>query len=216
MTKEVTVCVLGYGDYPHLMTRCLSSILAFCPRERIEIFVGLNNPSPMLDGVVAEQLAAGNVDRVFRSELNRNKCPAMREMFAEALTPYVWWFDDDSHIKEPSAYYRWMDAAYGLSPMVGAWGHVFYIGGSDYLKNQTRNAPWYRGLPFEENWWFPTGGCWMARTDVVHGLGWPHVGLIKRQDDVLFGEALRQNGFKIQDIGPSGVLISDHDRRGVE
>lgn len=216
MPKEVTVCILAYGDYPHLLARCLQSVILNCPREKVEVFVGFNAPSHATDVVAADYLAKGHIDRVFRSELNRNKCPAMRDMFAEVVTPFIWWFDDDSHIVEPSAFYRWMDAAYGLSPMCGAWGHVFYIGESDYLKNQCRSAPWYRGVPFEKNWWFPTGGCWMARADIVHGLGWPHVGLIKRQDDVLFGEALRQNGFSIRDIGPSGVKISDHDRRGVE
>jgi hypothetical protein len=182
----------------------------------IEIFVGANAPSQQTDAVIAEYLAAGKIDRVFRSEHNRNKCPAMREMFAEVLTPLIWWFDDDSHIEALSAFDRWLDAAVDLPLTVGAWGHVFYIGGSDYLKTQSRSAPWFKGLPFIDNWWFPTGGCWMARTEAVHKLGWPHVGLVKRQDDVLLGEALRQNGYSIKDIGPSGVRISDHDRRGVE
>lgn len=212
---DVSVCLLTYGDYPELLERSVSSVLDYCPAQKIQLIVGANAPSARSEAFLSVLERSKNAT-VLRSEDNINKCPMMSKMFDRVESPLIWWFDDDSHIVEPSAFDRWTDAARTLPIATASWGHVFYTGGSEYLKSQARSAPWFKGRPFEDNWWFPTGGCWMAKTHVVEEIGWPHFGLIKRQDDVLFGEALRQNAYAVRDTGPMGVRISDHDRRGVE
>jgi GT2 family glycosyltransferase len=96
-----------------------------------------------------------------------------------------------------------------------------------------RNAPWYRGLPppswrpggkgefdFENRgtgdgrWNFVAGGCWLIRTSAIRALDWPDRRLIKLGDDVFLGEAIRQQGWDLEDIGTTDVAINTEPRRG--
>jgi hypothetical protein len=63
-------------------------------------------------------------------------------------------------------------------------------------------------------WFFVTGGCWFIRTGAVRAMDWPDPRLVKAADDVLMGEAIRQQGWAMDDIGALGVAISGADRRG--
>ena len=94
-----------------------------------------------------------------------------------------------------------------------------------------RSAPWYRGLPppswraggkgefnFENRgagdgrWFFILGGCWLIRTRAVRALNWPDRRL--KDDDVFLGEAIRQNGWELANIGTPGVALNTEPRRG--
>jgi hypothetical protein len=96
-----------------------------------------------------------------------------------------------------------------------------------------RQSDWYRGLPppswrpggkgafdFERRgtgdgrWYFILGGCWLIRTRTMRALDWPDRRLIKTGDDVFLGEAIRQNGWKLGDIGTPGVALNTELRRG--
>ena len=63
-------------------------------------------------------------------------------------------------------------------------------------------------------WFFVTGGCWFIRTQAIRALDWPDPGLVKRNDDVLLCEALRQQGWEFHDIGVCGAAINTEPRRG--
>jgi GT2 family glycosyltransferase len=119
------------------------------------------------------------------------------------------------------------------------WGHVFFFGsegdfnyGTDVV-GWVKRAPWYRGMEppswtpggkgetdfqgkgtGDGRWFFVTGGCWFIRTRALRELGWPDEGLVKRNDDVLLCEALRQQGWEFHDIGPCAAEINTEPRRG--
>ena len=95
-----------------------------------------------------------------------------------------------------------------------------------------RSAPWYRGLPppywklggrgemnyqgrgtGDGRWFFMTGGCWLMRTDAVRTLDWPDKRLGILGDDVFLGEAIRQQGWGLENIPNPGVAISAEPRR---
>jgi FkbM family methyltransferase len=160
-------------------------------------------------------------------------------MLEDVDTEFFWWFDDDSYVLAPEALPERLRVARGSPSHHVMWGHVFFCQESDFnhgtdVAGYVKRAPWYRGLepPSWEpggkgetdfqgqgtgdgRWFFALGGCWFIRTHVLRDLDWPTRGLIKRADDVLLGEAIRQQGWVCHDIGPLGIQL-DHQqpRRG--
>jgi hypothetical protein len=103
----------------------------------------------------------------------------------------------------------------------------------DNVLEFVRTAPWYRGLPppswrvggkgelnFEGRgtgdgrWPFILGGCWLARMQALRSIDWPDRRLVKMGEDVLLGEAFRQQGWTVQHIGIPGVALDTEPRRG--
>jgi hypothetical protein len=101
------------------------------------------------------------------------------------------------------------------------------------VESFVRSATWYRGLPppswrpggkgefnFQNRncgdgrWDFVVGGCWLIRASAARALDWPDRRLIKLGDDVFLGEAIRQQGWKLGNIGRPGVAINTEKRRG--
>jgi GT2 family glycosyltransferase len=97
-----------------------------------------------------------------------------------------------------------------------------------------RSAAWYRGLPppswrsggkgefdFEGRgtgdgrWFFMPGGCWLARTSALRAMDWPDKRLIMQGEDVLLGEAMRQQGWELANNQAQGVAVSSAERRGL-
>jgi ADP-heptose:LPS heptosyltransferase len=183
--------------------------------------------------------AEGAIDRLIISDRNLHKCPMMASMFAGLDTEYIWWFDDDSYVTDNCALQERLRVARAAPPHHVMWGHVFFFGNeSDFsygtdVVSYVKRAPWYRGkeppgwapggkgeFDFEGKgtgdgrWFFPTGGCWFIRTSAVRQIGWPNPGVVKRNDDVLLAEAIRQQGWEFHDIGPCSVAINMEPRRG--
>jgi predicted O-methyltransferase YrrM len=239
MTPPVTVCVLTYGDYPELATRCIGSIISNCDRHQYGLVVGANAIGRHTSVFLNELLTNGSIDALHQSETNINKCPMMRQMFQDIDTEFIWWFDDDSHIVDPQALSQRLAMAEAAPPSTVMWGHQFLFGhekdfsyGTDVV-GFVRSAPWYRGrnppswewggkgeYNFEGRgcgdgrWFFITGGCWFIRASVIRALDWPDRRMIKRNDDVFLCEAIRQQGWHVADIGPLGIMINDAARRG--
>ena len=95
-----------------------------------------------------------------------------------------------------------------------------------------RRAKWYRGLtpPFWEpggkgelnyndqgtgdgRWLFIVGGGWFIRSNAIKQLDWPDPRLQTLGDDVFLGEAIRQQGWELQEVGDLGVAIDTAPRR---
>jgi GT2 family glycosyltransferase len=93
----------------------------------------------------------------------------------------------------------------------------------DDVDRFVRTARWYRGLTppswapggkgefnFEGRgtgngqWHFILGGFWLIRTAAIRTIDWPDRRLKKLAEDVLFSEALRQQGWTIQHTERSG------------
>lgn len=224
---EITIGVLTFGDYPHLARRAIESIRAHCERSLYHLVVGANAIGGETRSYLESLEQTGAIDRLIISEDNINKCPMMRRMLEEVSTEFFWWFDDDSYVTSADALPDRLRIARSAPATHAMWGHKFFFShetdfsyGTDVAGYVTR-APWYRGLQppswtsgSDGRWFFITGGSWFIRTEVLRTLGWPDHGLIKRNDDVLLGEAIRQQGWESIDIGPCGVEINKEPRRG--
>jgi GT2 family glycosyltransferase len=237
----VSICVLVYGDYVELARRCISSITQHCPRAEYRLLVGANAPSPQTTEYLEGLKASGAIDTLIVSAENINKCPMMRRLFHEVDTEYIWWFDDDSWIHDANTFPMWLDKARTSSPETMLWGRVFYVShehefsyGRDAVE-WVRKAEWFEGkeppswqpggqdvFNFEGResgdgrWFFAAGGCWLIKTQAVRALDWPDRRLLKEGDDVLLCEALRQKGWRVEQMGMDcGLAINDHERRGV-
>lgn len=237
---SVTICVLLYGDHPSLARQSLESIRRHCPRDHYRLTVGTNAIGPETRTYLEGLRLAGTMDRWIDSPTNLNKCPMMRQMFATVDTDLVWWFDDDSFITEPGTFDAWIGPATRSEAEIAMWGQLAACDEVDTFAPDIDNAPafvrqatWYRGLPppswrpggkgeFDHRgrgtgngeWLFAVGGCWLIRTAALRALDWPDRRLIKMGDDVFLGEALRQHGWAIQNIGSPGVAINTERRRG--
>ena len=239
MIPKVSICVLTYGDYPHLARQTLDSIRMHCPRSAYHLIVGANTVGNESLDYLKGQEASGAIDRLIVSPVNINKCPMMRRMFEMVQTEFIWWFDDDSYITEPTAFARWMKHTLAAPPSIAMWGEAAYCRSKwgftdmDDIVAFVRTAEWYRGLPppawyaggkgefnyrnlgcGDGRWIFIVGGCWLIRTSAIRALDWPDKRLIKLGDDVFLGEALRQHGWQIANIGTPGVAINTEARRG--
>lgn len=236
----VTLCVLLYGDHPALARQSLESIRRHCPRDQYRLTVGTN----AIGGATRQYLQgleeAGAIDQWIDSPVNLNKCPMMRRMFATVDTELIWWFDDDSFITGPDALEAWVGTATRSAEDVAMWGQLAVCDDvEDFapdIQDPTafvRAAEWYRGLPppswrpggkgeFDWNghgtgdgrWFFLVGGCWLIRTAAVRALDWPDRRILKMGDDVFLGEAVRQHGWRIMNVGSRGVDINTAQRRG--
>ena len=236
---KATICILTYGDYPHLACRAIESIRNHCSRTEYQLIVGANAVSEETLTYLEHLHAAGEVDHVIHSAVNLNKCPMMRLMFERVNTEFAWWFDDDSYITAPDTLTRWLGAASAAPDSTVMWGEFYRCNTPgdftdlDDVISFVRKASWYQGLPppswrpggkgefnFENRncgdggWDFIVGGCWLIRTSALRALDWPDRRLIKLGDDVLLGEAIRQQGWKLGNIGSPGVVINADARGG--
>ena len=112
---KVTICVLTYGDHPHLARQAIESIRRHCPRPEYQLRVGANAVGDETRAYLERLETAGEVDQLIMSPVNINKCPMMRRMFERVDTDFVWWFDDDSYVTEPRAWSEWVEAASSAS-----------------------------------------------------------------------------------------------------
>jgi len=236
---KVTICVLTYGNYPQLARQSIESVRVHCQRSQYRLVVGANAVGAETYDYFKRLEAMAEIDRLIVSPINLNKCPMMRRMFESIDTEFIWWFDDDSHIAEPTAFARWLDHTSGAPEATVLWGEMAYCGHKlgftdiEDVFGFVRTAPWYRGLPppswypggkgefnFQNKgtgdgrWFFVVGGCWLIRTRTVRALDWPDKRLIKLGDDVFLGEAIRQNGWALANVDTPGVAINTEARRG--
>ena len=237
--RKVSICVLTYGDYPDLARRVIESIRRFCPRSDYELVVGANAVCSETLAYLEELLSVGALDYLLHNPRNLNKCPMMRRMFERVTADLIWWFDDDSYICAPGAFSQWMEAVHAAAASTVMWGAMYRCPSTgaftdlEDIVGFVRRASWYRGLPppswrpggkgefnldnyncGDGRWDFITGGCWLIRTSAIRALDWPDRRLIKLGDDVLLGEAIRQQGWAIQNIGAPGVAVNTESRRG--
>jgi GT2 family glycosyltransferase len=222
-----------------LAKRCIESIRNYCERPLYQLAAGANAVGARTEAYLAKLHAAGDIDRLHLSQTNLNKCPMMRRMFDDIDTEFIWWFDDDSYITKPGALLWLLGLARKSPPTTVMWGQEAECNHTATFINLPdaagfiRSASWYGGLTppswqpggkgefnFEGKgtgdgrWRFIVGGCWLIRTRAVRTLDWPDRRLIKLGDDVLLGEAVRQQGWEICNTGMERFVINAARRRG--
>jgi GT2 family glycosyltransferase len=215
-----TICVLFYGNYPHLCRRFLERLYRWTDPRAFRLRAGLNAVCRETFELVQDTAARFNNVTLFNSPENIYKCPMMRRMFHDPLPETEWtvWFDDDSHVTGPG----WIiDLAIAMQKVHEAEliGSLRRVDVSDHLEAVITSARWYQGLPRSFNGErnartivFPVGGFWAVRTARIREVDWPDARLTHFEDDYLMGEAMRQHGVKMFHF-ESGVSINDAPRR---
>ena len=234
---KFTVCVLGYGDNLTLMQRCLESIFAHTPPDRMDLRVALNQPSPQLLTYV-KGFDKKTVTKLYVDTKDRRKYPAMREMFWDPdhpiMTEYVLWFDDDSHVVHP----QWLQLlAKAITDNHGRGVRLYgvkYIHDLVTYKKQGyspekwwRAAKWWNNLPMYQakgtrespngsEILFASGGFIALATEAIRAGQIPDERLNHNGGDITIGEQVHQAGFRIADFcrGKTPVRYSDAPRRG--
>lgn len=220
----VTVCVLAYGDYPHLLKTCLDSLYRTVPAGSIRLRLGLNAVSAGTQAYVKELCQKHQNVRVFESAENIFKYPMMRRMFWDTALDTDWmiWLDDDSSFVQPDWFRRFSHICTAGKPDVLGQVHWMFArpGQADWIKA----AKWYTGRPArfrtaidgpKQALEFVTGGFWACRTDVLKKLDWPDPRIQHNGGDRMFGEACYQNRLLTANFS-YGVRINGHPGRGVQ
>lgn len=222
--SRITICVALFGDYSDLCRRFVAKLYQFAPPFEFSLRIGLNAACrETIDLVESTAREAGNV-LIHSEPKNIYKSPLMAKLFAlePITTDWVIWFDDDSYPYR-NDWLAGLRLKIEAQPEVDVWGNVLFTDADESAVRFIQTAAWYRGLPFNHQeptgeWserpilTFVEGGFWAAKTSVLRALQWPDPRLVQNEDDYIFGEALRQNGFKIGRY-KSGVRISQADRR---
>lgn len=225
---DVTFCVLTCGDHLRLIQRCLRSLWRHVPRAEYRLVVGANGVAPAVLAWLERARRAGKIDRLLVSPVDLSKCPMMARMFQEVATPFVWWLDDDTEFRAAGHFELWLTAARGAPRDVVLWGECAIPNASCLGVPDTdwegwiRTARWHRGRPLPwrvrggwlVDWWFPVGNAWLARMDALRAIGWPDPRLRITPEDVILGEALRQQGWRMANLAPLTPLSHPEPSRG--
>lgn len=192
---DFTVCVLLYGDYPHLAQRVLPNLEPYL--GQFDLRIGLNDVSDRTRRFVnawGEHNAATVSTLLFESGHCTVKYPLMRSMFLQdpIKTRNVMWFDDDSYIRpgSPANFFHHMGDELKKHAAVGS---KYKIKLGTKQKNWVQDQDWYKGKSLD-NVSFLTGGWWCLRTDIIQKYSWPLPELYHRGGDVMLGVLLNQQG----------------------
>lgn len=218
---KATVCVLLYGEFKDLHRRVVAGIVRNTKVDRYRLIVGCNEVcQPTLDWL-APYLTEHSVDHTTLVESgNIYKYPFMRRMFALVDTPWVIWFDDDSHVTIDGWLPRLAEIVHYAHPKgAHCFGRKYYYNLKPGQEEWIQQASWYRGKPLQRRHGrkrvtFATGGFWALSMEAVRALDWPDPRIRHNGGDTMLGEALRQNGMDIKQVDIPGLRISDAPRRG--
>lgn len=234
MELPITCCVLTYGDYPHIIERCLASLYATLDSTYFNLRIGANEPSVATQAVLEKYASRSNCERVYTADPQIYKYPMMRQMLYDPAAPiktkWMLWLDDDSYFSKPD----WFEH---LSATVAQkhtqqdnvakrgyhmFGKVYYMHLRGNQEDWIKQAPWYCGVelardvtkrPPMKKSDFCTGGFWLASMEAMRHLNWPDVRIRHNGGDVMTGVAMRQGGFGVVQ-SCYGVEISKAKRRG--
>lgn len=230
-----SVCVLCYGDHPHLAARCLNSIARSADWALIDsIQVGLNAVSPATRTVVDRAAASWPVPwRILEPAdgANVGKYPLMRRMFygppeaAGIAIPRrvlkasrVMWFDDDSYVRDESGP-EWWRQVRAAATDVTVLGSLYKVAGTPTLSAAIADQDWYTATPRRAAdpvaadragspvHTFVTGGWWVARSRFLRIWDYPFLALHHNGGDVLLGELCAQQKQKLGGFN-AGVAIN--------
>lgn len=222
MTK-FTVCVLLYGDYPHLAERCLRPLMPLVDADRIHLRVGMNQASRQTRHLVFDMLAQhGPLGGVLNSPDNILKYPMMRRLFGLEPEPvgmskiesthHVMWFDDDSYIKDPDPV-RWLDRVEEKMQGADMIGSLYRIGLTHSQRKWIADQPWFTGKPIPNVATFATGGWWVLPAPIVYQYNWPVPELKHRGGDVMLGQLCLQNGLRLVKFNEGVAINADAEGR---
>jgi hypothetical protein len=228
---RITICALLFGNYTQLHRRCLGSILATVPTERLDLRVACNQ----VCDETAAYVSTLPVTKVYSDAGQRRKYPAMRQMFHDSAMPvqtkWLCWFDDDSYVRSPLWLTALAESVIGQasSPKTAMFGQIMFHplrGASRDPRQWFRQAGWFKNRDFRDRSGsaapngdcihFITGGFWCLSTAAMRIADIPDMRLNHNGGDICIGEQLWQNGYRVQMFNHNKALVhtSNHARRG--
>lgn len=217
-SDSVAVCVLLYGDYRDLASRCIESIRRAEWHDSVNIVIGMNAVCQWTREYIYDLYGNYANAIVFDSEQNIRKYPMMRHMFYDAAcgalkSDVVMWFDDDSYLIPGGAAQQrqWLDACCND---LRTRGDMF---GSKYTRRwQGQQKQWVR----QQLWFNPavnmdtsqlsfiTGGWWYANSSMLRAADYPWRSLSHNGGDSMLGEMCRHAGYRQMAYTGGGVAIN--------
>jgi len=229
--KKVTICVCTYGDNLHLISRCISTILGNFNRNLYELRVGCNDcPSRVINF-----LNNVNIDKLIISKNNLYKNGMMKHLYTDISSEYVFWFDDDSHVKR-----NCLDSIISIADnskedeaifgTIGMFPTLYEIEKEIGLDNWIKQQIWYKNKSYpnfendyskkKDGFYFVLGGNYFIKTKVLKKINWPSdptnflFKYSRNGEDIILGEAIHQNGYKCVNLGVDyGVVVNDSPTR---
>ena len=127
------------------------------------------------------------------------------------------WMDDDSGVSAPDPTARLQqvlqDAKDANADMMGSiWTMTLTPDQIDWVKKQ----PWYNKRPVDGRMAFCTGGSWIVKTDILCKHQWPPPDCIHRGGDVMLGQLMYQQNYKIKNYKSKDGLLINADMSGKE
>lgn len=213
---KFTVFVLCYGPHTDIARRCLDSVIATVPEDRLDLRVALNECAP----ATIKYVAGLPTTKVYKYPENKKKYPVMRDMFYDSkcpiTTPYLVWLDDDTKVVDP----KWL---IDLSQTIIAnhphgsrlYGPKFVHDLKTYERRGSRPKDWFNradwhtgrhmrirgrnteapnGTVIE----FAAGWCWALHVETMRKAQIPDVRLNHNGGDITIGEQVHQAGFKVK------------------
>jgi len=217
---DITICLLFYGDHFPLAARLLNSLRRHEWQEQFNLRIGTNQACPETLSFVQAfcdwRKQFSTKTWTFNSPENIYKYPLMRDMFhaVPLETKYTMWFDDDSWIKD-SAPGDWFDLVRRKLTDHDMVGHIWTW---KLLGNQHQfieDQAWYAGKAVQPAFKVPfaTGGWWTIDTEIIQKYQWPIPQLCHRGGDVMLGELLRQQGYKLGNFKDHLAINADEQGR---
>jgi ADP-heptose:LPS heptosyltransferase len=228
---KFTAFVLCYGPYTELARKCITSLCATVPPDRLDLRVATNDvPEATLDF-----LKSMPITKIYRNTENRHKYPVMRDMFWDQKNPittnYLLWFDDDTWIVQPN----WIDDL--CMNIVNyhhydfrMYGNIMYHDLKPYNKNGNNPKDWFK----EASWHtgkdlrvrgnaheaangsvidFAVGWCWALEVAAMRKANIPDVRLGHNGGDITIGEQLHQAGYQIKQWNRGKKLVACPSRQ---
>lgn len=230
---KMTICVLLYGDYHELHTKCLNSILSTTPAASRDVRVGCNAVCQRSADYVTRLFDEGQINRVYLSPENLKKYPMMRLMLHDPESPietkWIVWFDDDSIADRDPSWYTKLGQAIveGASHGYEMYGNVNWHGLKQSQRALASTRPWYQGrqwqlkngrqAPNADGVQFICGYFWALSTAAMRKANIPDEILGNNGGDYWIGAQLLQAGVKIKSWNSQRQFVnySSVPRRGV-
>jgi hypothetical protein len=211
VTGKFTVFVFCFGDYESTHRRCLDSIFATIPRDKVQVRIAAVAVGPASQSYL-QSLPA---QKVYWYERPTPKYRVMRDLFWDEHNPidskYVIWFDDNAYVANGNWLSMLIDDVNLQTDQVGMYGLRLYyrlrLGDTD-PRVWFYQQPWHNGQPFRTHKGSPAPNgdtihfgadwFWVLSTQAMQDcniptLGMPHVG-----GDIIMGEQLYQHGYSIK------------------
>lgn len=210
------VLALFYGDHSQLARRCAMSLRALWNTGRVDLRLGLNEPSPRTLAVL-DELLPGVPRTVCTPQIY--KYPMMRRLVREyeGDATHMMWFDDDSCLLpglDVTGWLRTVSARAGQAH--GSLGSLYTQKLTEAQRAWVRAQPWYAGREVPQEIVFNTGGWTVVPLALMRRHDWPDADLRHAAGDISLGALLHQHGLAPEPFRVGLAINADENLRESE